>query len=715
MWYSVRKSLIIGLLSVSFFTVHLQAKVDVQEQQQLLKELNAGKIPQFTPEEHHPQASHQITSLLVNYHYRKPIIDDQFSEQVFDAFLDRLDANHSYLLQEDLKDFENYRHAIDNSLRMGDVTPAYKIFNQFIIRWVERYQFALQQLEKPIDFTLDEEYLYDRTESEWSADKKQLNEIWRKRVKNDVLNLKLAGKEVEEIKDLLSKRYKASMRRMAQSDSQDVFWYFMNSVAQTVEPHTNYFSPRAAENFEIDMKLSLDGIGAVLQTEDVYTKIVRLVSKGPADKTGEVKPEDRIVAVGQGEEPLVDVIGWRLDDVVELIRGKSGTLVRLEVLPEKSGADANTKIVNITRDTVKLEEQSAKAEVIEVDRDEEKVRFDVIDNPKFYIDFQTMYKGVPDYKSTTRDVRKLLKDLEKEKISGIIVDLRSNGGGALVEATQLTGLFIDKGPVVQERNYQNEITVRGDPDAGSIYDGPLAVLVNRSSASASEIFAAAIQDYGRGIVIGEQTFGKGTVQVIQSLDRREQSKAGNMGQLKFTYSKFYRINGESTQHKGVIPDIEYPSAFSGEDYGESSQPNALPWDTISPVDYLPLANYGKLIPLLKEAHKKRIATDKEFRYLIEDINEYLEHSDTKAVSLNLVKRKTKRELKEEKILQRENKRRLAKGLEAVTSIDDIEEDEDRPDPRLEETAEILDDLIQLIDGHKVAYVKQTEGVETLEN
>ncbi|MCP4414289.1 MAG: tail-specific protease [Gammaproteobacteria bacterium] len=715
MWYSIRKSLFIGLLSVSFFTVHIQAKVDVQEQQQLLKELNAGKIPQFTPEEQHPQASQKITALLVNYHYRKPIIDDHFSEQVFDAFLERLDANHSYLLQEDLKDFENYRHTIDNSLRIGDVTPAYKIFNKFIIRWVERYQFALQQLEKSFDFTLDEEYLYDRTESEWSADKKQLNDIWRKRVKNDVLNLKLAGKEIDEIKVLLSKRYKASMRRMAQSDSQDVFWYFMNSVAQTVEPHTNYFSPRAAENFEIDMKLSLDGIGAVLQTEDVYTKIVRLVSQGPADKTGEVKPDDRILAVGQGEDPLVDVIGWRLDDVVDLIRGKSGTLVRLEILPEKSGADANTKVVSITRDTVKLEEQSAKAEIIEVDRDGEKVRFGVIDIPKFYIDFQAMYKGVPNYKSTTRDVRKLLKDLEKEKISGIIVDLRSNGGGALVEATQLTGLFIDKGPVVQERNYQNEITVRGDTDTGSVYDGPLAVLVNRSSASASEIFAAAIQDYGRGIIIGEQTFGKGTVQVIQSLDKRDQSKSGNMGQLKFTYSKFYRINGESTQHKGVIPDIEYPSAFSGEDYGESSQPNALPWDTISPVDYLPLANYGKLIPLLKEAHKKRIDTDKEFRYLIEDINEYLEHNDIKAISLNLVKRKTKRELKEEKILKRENKRRLAKGLEAVTSIDDIEEDEDRPDPRLEETAEILDDLIQLIDGHKVAYIKQTEGVETLEH
>ncbi|MCP3675960.1 MAG: tail-specific protease, partial [Gammaproteobacteria bacterium] len=395
-------------------------------------------------------------------------------------------------------------------------------------------------------------------------------------------------------------------------------------------------------NFDIDMKLSLDGIGAVLQSEDVYTKIVRLVPKGPADKTGEVKADDQIVGVGQGEEPLVDVIGWRLDDVVDLIRGKKGTVVRLEVLPNKSGADANTKIVSITRDTVKLEEQSAKAEVIEVVRNDKTIRFGVIDIPKFYIDFQAMYKGKPDYKSTTRDVRKLIKELEEQKVAGIIIDLRYNGGGALIEATQLTGLFIDKGPVVQERSYQNEISVRGDPDAGTLYDGPLAVLVNRSSASASEIFAAAIQDYGRGIVLGEQTFGKGTVQVIQSLDKRKKAEEASMGQLKFTFSKFYRINGESTQHKGVIPDIAYPSAFSGDDFGESSQKNALPWDTISPVDYLPVANITNFFPLLKDAHINRITTDKEFRYLIDDINEYLEHNDDKSLSLNFDKRKAKR-------------------------------------------------------------------------
>jgi len=715
MWQAIKKILVISFISIGFYSVAISAKVDVREQQILLEELNAGKIPQFSPDEHHPQASQLITAILVNYHYRKPLIDNNFSEQVFDTFLKRLDANHNYLLTEDIAQFEKFRFAIDNALRMGDVTPAYVIFNKFLLRWVDRYQFALKQLEKPLDFTIDENYDYDRTELNWAAKKSELDEIWRKRVKNDVLNLKLAGKEIAEIKDLLSKRYKASMRRMAQSDSQDVFWYFMNSVAQTVEPHTNYFSPRVAENFEIDMKLSLDGIGAVLQSEDVYTKIVRIVPKGPADKTGEVKADDQIVAVGQGEEPLVDVIGWRLDDVVDLIRGKKGSVVRLEVLPKNSGADANSKIVSITRDTVKLEEQSAKAEVIEIVRDNETVRFGVIDIPKFYIDFEAMYKGDPQYKSTTRDVRKLITELKEQKVAGIIIDLRYNGGGALIEATQLTGLFINKGPVVQERSYKNEISVRGDMELGTAYDGPLAVLVNRSSASASEIFAAAIQDYGRGIILGEQTFGKGTVQVIKSLDQRNKEAQAGMGQLKFTYSKFYRINGESTQHKGVIPDISYPSAFSGDDYGESSQPNALPWDTISPVDYLPVANISKFFPTLKEAHLNRIATDKEFRYLVEDINEYLEHNDSKSVSLQLQKRKDKRQLREDKILNRENKRRLEKGLEAIANIDEIDDEEDKPDPRLEETAKILQDFIQLLDGQKIAYVEQETNSQQRDN
>ncbi|RLA05450.1 MAG: tail-specific protease [Gammaproteobacteria bacterium] len=716
MWKIVQKSLFIGLvlIGISAFS-SLTAKIDVSEQQKLLAELNAGKIPQFKPDEQHPQASQLITAILVNYHYRKPLIDNAFSEQVFDAYLERLDANHNYLLKEDIAAFETHRLLLDNALRLGNVTPAYTIFNQFLIRWVERYQFALKSLEEPMDFTVEEDYDYDRTELSWASTTKELNEIWRKRVKNDFLNLTLAGKESSEVKDLLAKRYKASMRRMAQSDSQDVFWYFMNSVAQTVEPHTNYFSPRAAENFEIDMKLSLEGIGAVLQSEDVYTKIVRLVPKGPADKTGEVKADDQIIAVGQGEEPLVDVIGWRLDDVVDLIRGKAGTLVRLEVLPKNSGADATSKVVSITRDTVKLEEQSAKAEVIEVVRDGETIRFGVIDIPKFYIDFDAMYKGKPDYKSTTRDVRKLLKELEEEKVAGVIIDLRYNGGGALIEATQLTGLFIDKGPVVQERSYKNEISVRGDSDLGVAFDKPMAVLVNRSSASASEIFAAAIQDYGRGIILGEQTFGKGTVQVIKSLDQLESKGNSGMGQLKFTYSKFYRINGESTQHKGVIPDISFPSAFSGDDFGESSQDNALPWDTISPVDYVPVADVSKMFPVLKEAHKNRIATDKEFRYLVEDINEYLENSDTKSVSLNLKKRKDKRESREAKVLSRENKRRLEKGLEAIADIDDIDEEDDQPDPRLEETAEILQDFIQLLDGQKIAYVKQSETVDNLDH
>ena len=343
----------------------------------MLEELNAGKIPQFSPEEQHPQASQIIEHILVNYHYRKPLIDNAFSAQVFDAFLKKLDANHNYLIKSDIADIEKFKYLLDNAVRSGDVTPAYTIFNKFIYRWVERYQFALKQLEEPMDFTIDETYNYDRTELLWPENTIELNEIWRKRVKNDVLNLKLAGKELEDIKSLLTKRYKASMRRMAQSKSQDVFWYFMDSVAQTVEPHTSYFSPRVAENFDIRMKLSLEGIGAVLQSEDVYTKIVSIVPKGPADKTGEIKADDQIIAVGQGEEPLVEVIGWRLDDVVDLIRGDKGTVVRLEVLPKGSGADSNSKIISITRDTVKLEEQSAKSEIIEIENNGQKERFGI--------------------------------------------------------------------------------------------------------------------------------------------------------------------------------------------------------------------------------------------------------------------------------------------------------------------------------------------------
>lgn len=697
------------ILSLTVLTSPLSlAKVNVEEHQKLLEELKQGKIPQFSPDEQHPQASQLITAILVNYHYKKPLIDNAFSEQVLDAYLERLDRNKSYFTLEDIADFERYKHIIDNNLRYGDVSPAYEIFNTFLNRWVQRYQFAIASLDKPFNFNLDETYEFDRTEADWAVSDKHLDKIWHKRIKNDVLNLKLSGKEMPEVKELLTKRYKASMRRMAQSDSQDVFWHFMNAVAMTVEPHTNYFSPRVAENFKIDMKLSLDGIGAVLQSDDVYTKIVSLVPKGPADKTGEVKKDDRIVGVGQGEQPMVDVIGWRLDDVVDLIRGKSGSIVRLEILPAAAGADATSKIVTITRDTVKLEEQQAKAEVIEVKRGEETIKYGVIDIPKFYIDFDAYYQGDKNYKSTTRDVQNLIKELKADNVEGIIVDLRNNGGGALIEAIQLTGLFINKGPVVQERSYKNEIQVRSDTDKGTDYDGPLAVLVNRSSASASEIFAGAIQDYGRGIILGGQTYGKGTVQVIKNLDRRVQPDGG-MGQIKFTYSKYYRINGESTQHKGVMPDIVFPSAFNGEEYGESAQPNALPWDVISAVDFIPVSDVQALMPGLKKAHKNRVATDKDFMELIEDIDEYLERNNEKAISLNYEKRLKVRKEREQKLIDRENRRLEALGKEKITSIDEIDDEIDRPDPLLDETAQILTDFIALAQGRKLAYVETEQN------
>jgi carboxyl-terminal processing protease len=700
---NLNKLQLLSLLFVSLLSISLSAKVDVDEHQKLIAQLNAGEIPQFSPTKTHPKASKQIIREITDLHYRKPLIDDGFSEMVFDAYIERLDNNRSYLTAADISKISKHKQKIDNALRVGDVSLAYEIFNLFLVRWVERYQFALKTLEKPFDYTLDEEYQFDRTEGPWAKDVAELNSIWRKRVKNDALNLKIAGKSDDEIKELLGKRYQASMRRMAQSTSEDVFWYFMNSVAQAVEPHTNYFSPRAAENFEIDMKLSLDGIGAVLQAEDVYTKIIRLVPKGPADKTGEVHVDDKIIAVGQGEEPMVDVIGWRLDDVVDLIRGKSGTKVRLEILPKNAGADATSKLVTITREQVKLEEQAAKAEVIEVERDGQKVKVGVIEIPKFYIDFAAMYRYEKNYRSTTRDVFNLLQDLRQQDVEGIIIDLRYNGGGALLEAMSLTGLFIDTGPVVQERNYRNKVNVLEDPNPGVAYYGPLAVLVNRSSASASEIFAAAIQDYGRGIVVGEQTFGKGTVQSVRPLG--ESKGDATMGQLKLTVSKFYRVNGESTQHKGVIPDILFPSAFDGDEYGESAQKNALEWDTIKAVNYQKVGDLSKQIPELTKAHQIRIQTDKEFKYLIDDIKEFVENNEQKSVSLNLKTRKEKRDAREQKLLERENKRRKALGKPLLTSIDDLEDDENGPDPRLEESAEILVDFMRLQRGEKLAYIE----------
>lgn len=660
-------------------------------------DISKMSLPVLAPEIYHRQENRLITAILTQNHYKKPVLNDRFSEQVYQAYLEALDPAHIYFLASDIKGFDTYQHKLDEALTEGDLSAAYAMYNRYISRWLERYDYALGLLKQPLDFSADEQFDVDREHVPWAVAEAELNEFWRKRVKYDALNLKLAGKDQKAIVDVLTKRYTAAKKQILQSKSGDAFARYMNAFATTLEPHTNYFSPRNAENFEIEMKLSVEGIGAMLSTEDVYTKVVYLVTAGPAEKSKQLAPDDKIIGVAQGNEPITDVIGWRLDDVVDLIRGQAGSDVRLEVLPASAGADGKTKIVSLTREKVKLEDEAAKSSVLEVKEGGKTKKIGVIKLPKFYIDFAARYQNDPNYRSTTRDVRKLIEDLKTQKVDGIVMDLRNNGGGALIEAAELTGLFIGKGPVVQERNTRDKRMILGATESEVMYDGPLTVLVNRFSASASEIFAGAIQDYGRGLIIGEKTFGKGTVQTIYDLNQVVQGNDElKLGQLKYTVAKFYRVNGGSTQHKGVQPDIVLPSLFEPDEYGESAEKNALPWDQIPPTDYQVAGEVQDVVPQLMNAHNKRITRDREFGFLMEDIQVYRQQKAEKSVSLNEVKRRQQRAEDDAKTLARENERRVGKGLPALKSVDEIvkknERDENNEDDAwLNETAHILVD------------------------
>ncbi len=500
------------------------------------------------------------------------------------------------------------------------------------------------------------------------------------------------------------------MRRVSQINSEDVFSYFMNAFTNTVDPHTSYLSPRSAENFNIDMKLSLEGIGAVLQSDDVYTKINRIVEGGPAFRSGEVQVDDKVIAVGQGNEPLVDVVGWRLDDVVDLIRGDAGSIVRIEIEPANSTVAGKTKVISIVREKVKLEEQAAKSEVIEVPTDGSVKRVGVIDLPKFYVDFKAKFDGDKDFRSTTRDVKRLINEMRAEqKLDALIIDLRSNGGGSLSEVASLTGLFIDEGPVVQDRNRRGQVDIIDDDVPGTSWDGPLAVMVNGSSASASEIFAGAIQDYGRGIVVGEQTFGKGTVQQVLNLNQQVRSEENRFGSLKLTINKFYRVTGESTQLKGIVPDIAYPDPYSRKHFGEQSYDNALAWDVIRPAKFKRAGDISPYIDALSTTHKARIANNSEFQYLISDIAELNKRRLEKSISLNITERKKQRTDAKQKRLDRENERRAQLGKKPILEIDEDTELTEPKDSKLHETANILVDFIGLIQSTKVAGVEQDKN------
>ena len=664
------------------------------------------------PEQRHERVGELVTQFIENQHYNRIAVDDDLSSDVMDLFIESLDRNRMYLLKGDVDFFETYRYQLDDMVRGRSLVPVFEMYEVYQTRARERMQFALEALEVEPDFLVDEDFQFDRTEEAWAESSVELDEIWRKRVKNEALNMALEGEEWPKIHDVLSKRYKGYLRRLDQVNNDDVFERFMNAFAHTLDPHSSYLSPRNSEEYRIQMSLSYFGIGASLQTEDDYVKIAGIIPGGPAAIDGRLKPEDRITGVAQGTEAeIVDVVGWRLDDVVELIRGPANSVVRLEIIPANSIPGSPKKFIDLTRDQVKLEEQAAKSDIVTIPRDGREWRIGVIDIPSFYRDYPALSRGDKDFTSTTKDVKRLIEELESEGIDGLIVDLRGNGGGHLAEATALSGLFIDNGPVVQLRNYRGRISRLDDPDpvARVAYSGPLAVLVDRYSASASEIFAAAIQDYERGVIIGQQTFGKGTVQNLYSLDQYMRSEDGKgYGQLTLTIGKYYRVTGESTQHRGVDPDIELPSYINAEMIGESARDSALPWDTVPTTRFRKGKPLDGAIESLAVSYEQRAKSDPNFRYQVDMIRAAEALSEQTTVSLNIDKRRQEREAELERRLERENERRKALGMETLESLDDID-DEDVPDILLDQAAGIVTDLATM---REVDYVEPTAQLKS---
>lgn len=642
-------------------------------------------------------ATELITGYITHYHYRENTLDDALSAQMLARYLENLDPNRSYFLQSDIDAFSKYKTRLDDNLTQANLEPAYEIFRVFKQRVSERVEHVLDLLEQDFDFTIDETYVFNRSEEPWAKSRQQLDEIWRKRVKNDVLNLRLAGQEKGEVIEILHGRYEQLRTRVGQFHADDVYELFINAYTQTVEPHTVYLPPRATEDFEIRMSLSLEGIGAVLESEDEHTVVREIVTGGPADLSGALHAEDRIMGVGQGEHgEIVDVVGWRLDEVVDLIRGPKGTKVRLQVLPKGSSVNAAPKTITLTRNEVKLEAQAAQQSIIEIPTDEGSARIGVIEVPAFYVDYEAFAREDPNYRSTTRDVRRLLKELSKARVEGIIIDLRNNGGGSLTEATQLTGLFIESGPIVQVKDITRQIEVLQDPDPGIAYAGPLAVLVNGNSASASEIFAGAIQDYRRGIVIGEPTFGKGTVQKMVDLSQLIGEKESGLGQLTTTIAQFYRVSGSSTQHHGVVPDIIFPTALQAEEHGERALDNALPWDQIHAADFAPRKVRLDAIEQAREQHAQRIRSSPAFDYLMAEIEASRQAQEQETVSLLEDQRRKEVEAMEQASLRRENRFRKASDLPLRAEGEEIAEEDEVFDPNqvlLREAAHILHDLI----------------------
>ena len=632
-----------------------------------------------------------ITYILDNNHYRKINLDDSLSSVILDSYVKSLDNNKQYFTSADLQKFEQYRDKMDDLIRAENIEVAYLIYNSFRKRFDERIKYVMENLvNQEFDYSVEEYYESDRDKEDWAKNDAELNEVWRKIIKSQALSLRLTGKPQEEIEKMLRERYGRLSKSVTQFNSEDVFSLYMNAVTEAYDPHTNYLSPKAADLFKQQMSLSLEGIGARFQTENDYTRVAEIITGGPAQKSDLIHVNDRIIGVGQGANgEVVDVIGWRIDEVVKLIKGPKGTTVRLQLLPAQTGVNGPPKIITLVRDKIKLEDQQAQKSMIRYQKGGKDLKLGVITLPNFYMDFDAYQKGDPNYTSTTRDVQKLVKELQAENIDGLVLDLRNNGGGSLTEAIDLTGLFIKSGPVVQVKNSANKIETLTDDNPSLVYNGPLVVLTNRFSASASEIFAGAIQDYNRGVVVGESTYGKGTVQTVINLNRFINDPNNKVGELKITFQKFYRVTGSSTQHKGVTPDIQLPTALSPEQFGESSSPNALPWDEIRGTLYqkTPLVN-NRVITNLTKSYQDRLKTDASLQRFVNETEETSRSFRETKISLNEAARKKEIEEAEKKKAANDKLGTKIVGKEGTT-IDLMEME----DEYLREGLFVLGDLI----------------------
>ncbi|WP_308420751.1 carboxy terminal-processing peptidase [Parapedobacter defluvii] len=619
------------------------------------------------PTAQHAVIAKDVVGLFESISYKKVPFSDSISSVIFDNLIKAVDQGKNYLMQSDIDGFEQYRNSLGEDFRNGDLSAAYHVFNVYMKRYLERLDYALTQVNAPHDFSVDEQYIYNREKEAWFASEAEANDQWRKRVKYDLLNLRLSGGSTDSAtakqKETLTNRYKNLISMAKKTDNNEAFQVIMTALTDAIDPHTSYFNPYFAQRFNEDMANTFEGIGARLSMENEMVKVADIIVGGPVYKEKALKIDDRIIAVAQGKDgEFEDIIGWKLDHAVSKIKGPKGTIVRLKVIPAGEELTAEPKIVSLTRDRVVIEDESAKSEIKEVKGDDGKTyRVGIISLPKFYIDFEAYRKNDPNYKSTTRDVRLLLDSLKQKNVDAVVMDLRFNGGGSLQESIELTGLFIDNGPVVQVRDTRNQVEVNSDRENGVVWDGPLGVIINRFSASASEIFAAAIQDYGRGVILGSQSYGKGTVQsaidmsrVISPTDRlllKAQADgddglpagAPQFGQINITLAKFYRITGSSTQHKGVEPDIVFPSLYSAEKYGESSEPSALPWDQIKATDFAPVADLKPIITQLSKMHQARMDSSQAYKFLLEDIDTMQKQESETSVTLQEDKLKKERE------------------------------------------------------------------------